>query len=108
MTQHGTARGDQAVQPTGGVDRTASTQAVAVLIESMTRKRSPSGSGERLTALDNVSLSFPASSFAVMGPSGSGKSTLLQCAAGLDRPDSGKVSIEQVSQGFCPGWAKPR
>jgi putative ABC transport system ATP-binding protein len=28
-----------------------------------------------------------------MGPSGSGKSTLLQCAAGLDRPDSGKVSI---------------
>jgi putative ABC transport system ATP-binding protein len=47
-----------------------------------------------IMALDNVSLSFPAGSFtAVMGPSGSGKSTLLQCAAGLDRPDSGKVSI---------------
>jgi len=28
-----------------------------------------------------------------MGPSGSGKSTLLQCAAGLERPDSGEVSI---------------
>jgi putative ABC transport system ATP-binding protein len=47
-----------------------------------------------ITAIDNVSLSFPVGSFtAVMGPSGSGKSTLLQCAAGLDRPDSGKVSI---------------
>jgi putative ABC transport system ATP-binding protein len=41
-----------------------------------------------------VTLAFPAGSFtAVMGPSGSGKSTLLQCAAGLDRPDSGEVSI---------------
>jgi putative ABC transport system ATP-binding protein len=45
-------------------------------------------------ALDHVSLSFPVGSFtAVMGPSGSGKSTLLQCAAGLDRPDSGTVTI---------------
>ena len=30
---------------------------------------------------------------AVMGPSGSGKSTLPQCAAGLDRPDSGEVTL---------------
>ncbi|MGH3152590.1 MAG: ABC transporter ATP-binding protein, partial [Streptosporangiaceae bacterium] len=47
-----------------------------------------------ITALDNVTLSFPAGSFtAVMGPSGSGKSTLLQCAAGLDRPSAGKILI---------------
>ncbi|MFK4106883.1 ABC transporter ATP-binding protein [Streptomyces sp. NPDC019531] len=49
----------------------------------------------RVTALDDVSLTLPAGSFtAVMGPSGSGKSTLLQCAAGLDRPDKGVVMVD--------------
>jgi putative ABC transport system ATP-binding protein len=47
-----------------------------------------------------VTLAFPAGSFtAVMGPSGSGKSTLLQCAAGLDRPDAGEVSIDGTRLG---------
>ena len=47
-----------------------------------------------VTALDGVTASFATGSFtAVMGPSGSGKSTLLQCAAGLDRPDGGRVFI---------------
>ncbi|GAB2938098.1 ABC transporter ATP-binding protein [Micromonospora polyrhachis] len=47
-----------------------------------------------VTALAGVSVSFDTGSFtAVMGPSGSGKSTLLQCAAGLDRPTSGRVSL---------------
>ncbi|MEU4997976.1 ABC transporter ATP-binding protein [Streptomyces sp. NPDC021622] len=54
------------------------------------------GAGESaVTALDGVTLSLPSGSFtAVMGPSGSGKSTLLQCAAGLDRPDSGIVVVD--------------
>jgi putative ABC transport system ATP-binding protein len=48
----------------------------------------------RVTALDDVSLEFPAGSFtAVLGTSGSGKSTLLQCAAGLERPSSGRVFL---------------
>ncbi|GAB3804206.1 ABC transporter ATP-binding protein [Micromonospora zhanjiangensis] len=39
-------------------------------------------------------MDFAAGTFtAVMGPSGSGKSTLLHCAAGLDRPTAGTVSI---------------
>ncbi|MCZ4123390.1 ABC transporter ATP-binding protein [Streptomyces sp. H39-S7] len=53
------------------------------------------GSGDGIvTALDGVTLGFPKGTFtAVMGPSGSGKSTLLQCAAGLDRPTRGSVTI---------------
>ncbi|MFG2449548.1 ABC transporter ATP-binding protein [Streptomyces sp. NPDC048512] len=48
-----------------------------------------------VTALDGVTLGLARGTFtAVMGPSGSGKSTLLQCAAGLDRPDSGIVMVD--------------
>ncbi|WP_046778147.1 ABC transporter ATP-binding protein [Streptomyces yangpuensis] len=50
--------------------------------------------GHQVTALDQVSLRFPHGTFtAVMGPSGSGKTTLLHCAAGLDRPTSGTVTL---------------
>ncbi|MFI5805234.1 ABC transporter ATP-binding protein [Streptomyces sp. NPDC051561] len=57
------------------------------------------GTGERtVTALDGVTLAFGAGTMtAVMGPSGSGKSTLLQCAAGLDRPSSGSVTLDGTS-----------
>ncbi|MFJ5807182.1 ABC transporter ATP-binding protein [Streptomyces sp. NPDC093093] len=59
------------------------------------------GSGDHtVTALDQVTLGFPRGSFtAVMGPSGSGKSTLLQCAAGLERPTSGTVTIGDTELG---------
>ncbi|MET1074112.1 MAG: ABC transporter ATP-binding protein [Umezawaea sp.] len=47
-----------------------------------------------VTALRDITLAIPARSFtAVMGPSGSGKSTLLQCAAGLDRPSAGRITL---------------
>jgi putative ABC transport system ATP-binding protein len=45
-------------------------------------------------ALDGVTVGFARGTFtAVMGPSGSGKSTLLHCAAGLDRPSEGRVTL---------------
>ncbi|MEV4015114.1 ABC transporter ATP-binding protein [Nonomuraea angiospora] len=60
------------------------------------RKTYGSGPGA-VTALADLTAEFPVGSFtAVMGPSGSGKSTLLQCAAGLDRPDSGQVLLTGV------------
>ena len=60
------------------------------------------GSGDtRVTALDEVSVAFPAGEFAaVMGPSGSGKSTLMHCMAGLDEVTEGTVWIgdQDISQ----------
>ena len=54
------------------------------------------GKGEnQVKALNGVSLSVEKREFvAVVGTSGSGKSTLLHMLGGLDRPDSGKVYIE--------------
>ncbi len=49
----------------------------------------------RVTALDEVTVGFPARRFtAIMGPSGSGKSTLMHCTAGLDTLTSGHAYIE--------------
>ncbi|MFI8929401.1 ABC transporter ATP-binding protein [Streptomyces sp. NPDC053474] len=53
-----------------------------------------------VTALDDVSVGFPAGRFtAIMGPSGSGKSTLMHCAAGLDTLTSGSALIGDTDLG---------
>ena len=44
------------------------------------------------TALDAVSLDFPAGSFtALLGPSGCGKTTMLRLIAGFEAPSDGRV-----------------
>ncbi|HEV7958124.1 MAG TPA: ABC transporter ATP-binding protein [Acidimicrobiales bacterium] len=51
--------------------------------------------GEKL-ALNAVSLEVEPGSFLVLlGPSGSGKTTLLRCLAGIERPSSGSITIDE-------------
>ena len=66
----------------------------AVLELNQVAKAHDSGNGQRVQALDGVSLSVEAGDFvAVRGPSGSGKTTLLLIAGGVLAPDQGVVSI---------------
>ena len=62
------------------------------------RNLSKSFSGPRAkTVLRDISLELEAGDYvAVMGESGIGKSTLLNLIAGLDRPDSGQVLLDDV------------
>lgn len=47
-----------------------------------------------ITGLDGVSIAFERGDFACLsGPSGSGKTTLLNVIGGLDRPDSGAITV---------------
>ncbi|MEU9201121.1 ABC transporter ATP-binding protein [Streptomyces sp. NPDC048332] len=48
-------------------------------------------------AVHEASLTVqPGEAVAILGPSGSGKSTLLNLIAGLDRPDTGTVTVDGV------------
>jgi putative ABC transport system ATP-binding protein len=68
------------------------TIAAPVALEAVTRRYGHGSSAT--TALDGVSIEFGRGTLtAVMGPSGSGKSTLLHVAAGLDRVDTGSVTL---------------
>ena len=49
----------------------------------------------RVRALDRINLTIQEGDFLILlGPSGCGKTTLLRCVAGLERPDSGEISID--------------
>ncbi len=53
---------------------------------------------ERIKALDEVSLEINNGDFvAIVGPSGSGKTTLANIIGGLDRPDKGKVTVNNMN-----------
>lgn len=65
--------------------------AAEVKIENLTKSF-----GSQLV-LDNVSFDIkPSEIFVIMGPSGSGKSVLLKNIIGLEKPDSGKVLINDL------------
>lgn len=51
--------------------------------------------GNKVNALNNVDLDIrPGEFISIIGPSGCGKTTLLRLIAGLDKPQSGELSID--------------
>lgn len=56
------------------------------------------GKGDsKVNALDGINLNIEPHKFiAIVGASGSGKSTLLHCMAGLDKPTSGNVYLDDI------------
>lgn len=59
-------------------------------------------------AIDRVDLALsPASFTALLGPSGCGKSTLLALLAGLERPDSGEIRLDDHPVGHLPAEHRP-
>ena len=68
-----------------------------ILNVSHLRKSYTSGNKE-LVVLDDISFSIDeGATFSIVGPSGSGKTTLLGLCAGLDKADSGEVSLSGVA-----------
>ncbi len=59
-------------------------------------------------ALDQVTLSiYEKEFFSLLGPSGCGKSTLLRLIAGFEKPDSGKIYIDQIDVTQTPPYQLP-
>ena len=66
------------------------------ILEARTISKTYTIDSRKIVVLDQVSLAVAEGEFLVVeGQSGSGKSTLLAILSGLDRPDGGRVLIEQ-------------
>ncbi|MEM4563863.1 MAG: ABC transporter ATP-binding protein [Desulfurococcaceae archaeon] len=61
----------------------------------------------KVIAVENLHLDIrPGEFFALLGPSGCGKTTTLRIVAGLEKPDSGKVYIDENDVTDLPPWER--
>ena len=63
--------------------------------------------GRKVDVLKNINLSIEPGTFNIlMGPSGSGKTTLLNILGALDRPDEGRVFIDEEEIGSAGDYKR--
>jgi ABC-2 type transport system ATP-binding protein len=66
-----------------------------IVVEGLTKSYRRGVMGERIRALDSVSLTIaPGEVFGIIGPNGAGKTTFVGCLLGFLRPDSGTITID--------------
>ena len=97
-------------QSAASVQRTPGAAEGRALIEIRHVAKSYQRGEQIVPVLTDINLDIGRGDFvALMGPSGSGKSTLLNLVAGIDKPDSGSLSIAgdditQFSESDLAGW----
>ncbi len=82
---------------------------VAVELRHITRRFiSPTGKGNEVVAVDDVSIQIQDGEFfSLLGPSGCGKTTTLRMIAGLDKPTRGEIFIHGQEMGQRPPFERP-
>lgn len=64
--------------------------------------------GNDYKTVDNISLNIVrGESFSLLGPSGCGKTTLMRIIAGFEKPDSGKIYIDNIDMTEVPPYQRP-
>jgi putrescine transport system ATP-binding protein len=71
-------------------------------IESLTKRFG------RLAVVDQLSLDiYEGEFFALLGPSGCGKTTLLRLIAGFERPNAGRIMLDEIDLAAIPAYRRP-
>ena len=86
----------------------ATTGAPAVRLQGLVKEFGERRSGQRVRAVDGVSLDVGEGEFfALLGPSGCGKTTTLRMIAGFEQPDEGEVLLRGRPMRGVPPFHRP-
>src|ERR1700747_1284149 len=64
-----------------------------LIVQDLRKKFETSDNAVGAVRRDSLTIR-PGEFYTLLGPSGCGKTTTLRCIAGLERPDSGKISVK--------------
>ncbi|HEV7658096.1 MAG TPA: ABC transporter ATP-binding protein, partial [Mycobacteriales bacterium] len=65
-------------------------------VQNLVKSYDPDSGGARVRAVDDVSFTVEdGEMFTLLGPSGCGKTTTLRSVAGLEKPDAGRIAVDE-------------